>query len=222
MAQPNVTTAAPQMSFTERVSIGLLYSSVSIVGITLHFLAISAAFRVKKASKSTFHILLVNLSAAEVAIFADYLLYAAPCVFAGTNHLGESFNVSAGLFQQGAYMAATYLSLLIAINRGVAIGKVQAVEADTKTRWCWAVAALCTWAAAILSIGMNTQFFCWAIFDIDKAIFRSVCVKSVQNPQLTPFYIITTGIIYGVALVYGWCVFKSGVKRKRFMLLRVK
>lgn len=215
MAQPNnTTTTVSQLSFGERLSIGLLYSCASLAGITLHILAISAAFKVKRASKSTFHILLVNVSASEVSIFVVYSLYAAPCVFVGTKVLGESFNLLVSLFQQGAFLTATYSALLIAINRAVAIRRVQAVEANRKTRFRWAVAAVCTWAAAALAIGVNTQFFCWAMFDLGKGVFRSVCVKSIQNSQLTPTPIINNTIIYGVALVYAWCVFRIWRQKK--------
>lgn len=211
-----------QMTVAQRVSIGMLYAVVSVIALFLHTLSLTAVFRTPGSRKVTFNILILNLSVAECCLFILYLVYAAPSALSGTAIFGEGSKDIAGHVQDYVYFPTTFTTLLIALNRAIAIGEFRIpISEAAKPKFVYALLGS-TWLVAIIAPTINMYAnSCWTRFDTHSFIFMHACTDLTQSP-VSPTIRLDLAVIYGVAILYAYCIWKLWRKGRQVQVADIQ
>lgn len=189
----------------DRNLVTVLYAGLSIFGLMLETLVLYIVFKQNGTKLSSFNTFLVSVMSAEIMCFLLYLLYSAPCVFAGYQVYGQLMGDILGNFETVDFLALVSTTFFISLNRALSISGSKIYHRIFTPRLCIAY-AIFSWVIATVAVGVDIGLKCRTAFLEKQYYFAEMCEG--QSPALTATSLTIYLGVYCVAIMYGYSLYK--------------
>lgn len=180
--------------------ISIWYAILSVVGLVLILLVLTAVIKLKHNKMAPFYMILINHCIADALTFFLYIIYVIPCVLSQRQVYGivNGFSVM-GYIESALFMTVVSSSFLISFNRFLCIC-FKNIHDKIFTRSFSICMIFGAWVFAFFTTFFSVLISCRTIFNELKYTFSTFC-ESIP-PYLSLGSFIVYFFVYGVGLFY--------------------